>query len=97
MAYYLQIDGQLERTNQIFEFVVRYYICEYPDKSWVDLLPSLQWNLNNVYIRFIGMNPYKYLFGFKLESLTDCLIATFRISEDILEYKFIKKHLQKDA
>jgi len=43
------------------------------------------------------MNPYKYVFGFKLESLTDCLIATFQIWKDILEYKFIKKYLQKDT
>ncbi len=43
------------------------------------------------------MSLYKYLFGFKFESLANCLTAMFRIPEDILEYKFIKKHLQKNV
>ncbi len=43
------------------------------------------------------MNPYKYLFGFKLESPIDCLTAAFRTLENILERKFIKKYLRKDA
>src|SRR6266566_6719031 len=43
------------------------------------------------------MSPYKYLFGFKLESPADRLIAALRISEDILERRFIKEYLRKDA
>ena len=39
------------------------------------------------------MSPYKYLFGFKFELLTDRLIAALRILEDILERRFIKEHL----
>ncbi len=42
------------------------------------------------------MSPYKYLFGFKFESLANRLIAVLRIPEDILERRFIKEHLQKD-
>ncbi len=43
------------------------------------------------------MNPYKCLFGFKFESLTDCLTVALRTSEDILERRFIKEHLRKDT
>src|SRR6266566_3924476 len=43
------------------------------------------------------MSPYKYLFGFKLESPADRLIAALRASEDILEYRFIKEYLRKDT
>jgi hypothetical protein len=75
VAYHLQTDGQSERTNQIVELAIRYHVCEYPDKSWVDLLLSLQWNLNNAYIQPIGMSPYEYLFGFKIESPVDRLIG----------------------
>ena len=63
----------------------------------MDLLPSLQWNLNNVHIQPIGISPYKYLFGFKLESLINRLTAAFRTLEDILERRFIRKHLRKDV
>ncbi len=80
----------------MFELAIQYHTCEHPNRFWIDLLPSLQWNLNNVYTRPIGINPYKYLFGFKLESLTDCLTAMLQTPEDILERKFIKKHLRKD-
>ncbi len=43
------------------------------------------------------MNPYEYLFGFKFESPVDRLTAVLRTPEDILERRFIKKHLRKDA
>ena len=43
------------------------------------------------------MNPYEYLFNFKFESPADRLTAVFRIPEDILEHRFIKEHLRKDA
>src|SRR6266699_3810876 len=97
IVYYLQVDRQSERTNQTFELTIRHHVCEHLDGSWMDLLPFLQWNLNNVYIRFIGMSPYEYLFGFKLESPIDRLTTAFRTPEDILERKFIKEYLQKDV
>ncbi len=43
------------------------------------------------------MNPYKYLFNFKLESPIDCLTVALRTPKDILKRRFIKEHLQKDA
>ncbi len=57
---------------------------------------SLQWNLNNVYMRFIGMNLYKYLFKFKIEVFIDRL-TMFQVLENLLEHRFIKEHLRKDA
>src|SRR6266566_879311 len=80
----------------MFEFVVRHHVYKHPNKSWVDLLLSLQWNLNNAYIQPIGMSPYEYLFGFKFESPADCLTAALRVPEDILERRFIREHLRKD-
>ncbi len=43
------------------------------------------------------MNSYKYLFDFKFELSIDRLTTVFRILEDILKRKFIKKHLRKDV
>ena len=43
------------------------------------------------------MSLYEYLFGFKFESPIDRLTVAFRISEDILERRFIREHLRKNA
>ena len=43
------------------------------------------------------MNFYEYLFGFKFESPVDCLIAAFRIPEDILKRRFIREYLRKNV
>jgi len=43
------------------------------------------------------MSLYKYLFGFKIESPADRLTSVLRVPEDILERRFIKKYLRKDA
>ncbi len=43
------------------------------------------------------MNLYKYLFGFKFESPTNRLTTVLRTPKDILEYRFIKEHLRKNA
>ncbi len=63
----------------------------------MDLLPSLQWNLNNAHTRPIGMSPHEYLFGFKIESPADRLTSVLRAPEDILERRFMREHLRKDA
>ena len=43
------------------------------------------------------MSPHEYLFGFKIESPADRLILVLRAPEDVLERRFIREHLQKDA
>ena len=58
---------------------------------------SLQWNLNNVYIQSIGINPYKYLFKFKIESPIDRLVGNIIIPANVLKQHFIYKYLQKDV
>ena len=54
MAYDPQTDGQSERTNQTIEIVLRYYLHALydPDEptdpyDWVEVLPRLQFHLNN--------------------------------------------------
>jgi GT2 family glycosyltransferase len=45
-AFYLQIDGQTERVNQIMEVYLYYYI-NYKQNNWVELLPLAQYIYNN--------------------------------------------------
>ena len=96
-AFHPQGDGQSERTNQIIELAIRYHACAYPDRLWVDLLPSLQWNLNNAHTQPIGMSPHEYLFGFKIESPADRLVGNAMILASVLEQRFIREYLRRDV
>src|SRR6266566_5483338 len=96
-AWHPQADGQSERTNQIIELTIRHHTYEHPDRFWVDLLPSLQWNLNNAHTQPIDMSPYEYLFGFKIESPADRLIGTSKLPESALQQRFMREHLRRDA
>jgi len=53
--------------------------------------------LNNVYIQPIGINHYKYLFGFKIESPADRLVGNVRILASVLEQRFMREHLRRDV
>ncbi len=96
-AWHPQADGQSERTNQIIELAIRHHAYEHPDRFWVDLLPSLQWNLNNAHTQPIDMSPHEYLFGFKIESPADRLIGTSKLPESALQQRFMREHLRRDA
>src|SRR6266699_1402024 len=43
------------------------------------------------------MSLHEYLFGFKIESPVDRLTSVLRVPEDILERRFIREYLRKDA
>jgi transposase InsO family protein len=47
-AYYPQTDGQMERTNQILEDMLRAYALKY-GKSWDKSLPYAEFSYNNNY------------------------------------------------
>jgi len=42
------------------------------------------------------MNPYKYLFEYKIEVPADRLTNILQPPENVLQRRFIKKHLRKD-
>ena len=46
-AYYPQIDGQIERLNQILKQYFRHYI-NYTQNNWVALLPVIQFIYNAI-------------------------------------------------
>jgi len=97
-SYHPQSDGQSERTNQTVELAIRYHAYEHPDQPWVDILPSLQWNLNNSHTKPIGMSPHEYLFGFKIASPLDRLSgAQAKIPKDVTTMRYMREHLRKDA
>jgi hypothetical protein len=61
-AYHPQTDGQTERTNQIFEDMLRACALKY-GKSWDKSLPYAEFSYNNSYQASIKMAPYEALYG----------------------------------
>src|SRR5688572_13056005 len=61
-AYHPQTDGQIERTNQILEDMLR--ACALQDKmGWDKRLPYLEFSYNNSYQASLKMSPFEALYG----------------------------------
>jgi hypothetical protein len=61
-AYHLQTDGQMERTNQILEDILRVCALKY-GKSWDNSLPYVEFSYNNSYQDSMKMALYEALYG----------------------------------
>ena len=87
-AWHPQSNGQSEVKNKIAELAIRYHAYENPDEDWVDLIPALQWNLNNAHSRVI---PHEYLFGFKIAGPLDRLTGGSKEATDV---RFMRKTIE---
>jgi transposase InsO family protein len=63
-AYHPQTDGQIERTNQILEDMLRACVLKY-EKSWDKCLPYTEFSYNNSYQASIEMALYEALYGWQ--------------------------------
>ena len=61
-AFYPQTDGQLERTIQTLEDMLRACVLDFKD-SWEEHLPLVEFTYNNSYQASIQMTPYEALYG----------------------------------
>jgi hypothetical protein len=61
-AYHLQTDGQIERVNQILEYMLRACVMKNQD-SWDKNLPWTEFLYNNSYQESLKMAPFKALYG----------------------------------
>jgi hypothetical protein len=61
-AYHPQTDGQMERTNQILEDMLRACALKY-GKSWDKSLPYVEFLYNSSYQASIKMAPFEVLYG----------------------------------
>jgi hypothetical protein len=61
-AYHPHTDGQMERTNQILEGMLRACALKYR-KSWDKSLPYAEFSYNNSYQASIEMAPVEALYG----------------------------------
>ena len=56
-AFYLQTDGQTERTNTILEQYLQAYV-NYQQDNWVELLPMAEFAYNNSQQETIKNTPF---------------------------------------
>jgi hypothetical protein len=61
-AYHLQTDGQMKRTNQILEDMLRACALKYV-KSYDKSLQDAEFSCNNSYQASIEMAPFEALYG----------------------------------
>jgi transposase InsO family protein len=61
-AYHPQTNGQMERTNQILEDMLRACVLKY-GKGWDKSLPYAEFSYNNSYQASIEMAPFEALYG----------------------------------
>ncbi|GJU53814.1 putative reverse transcriptase domain-containing protein [Tanacetum coccineum] len=67
MTYYLETDGQSERTIQTLEDILRACVINF-GKSWVDHLSLVEFSYNNNYHASIKAAPFEALYGQKCRS-----------------------------
>ena len=65
-AWHPQADGQSKVKNKIAKLVIRYHAYKHPDEFWIDIILTLQWNLNSAHSRISDISLYEYLFRFKI-------------------------------
>jgi hypothetical protein len=56
-TYHPQTDGQRERVNQKFEYMLRMHVMHQP-KKWEDYLPLVEFSYKNGYQESLKMNPF---------------------------------------
>jgi hypothetical protein len=61
-AYHPLTDGQMERTNQVLEDMLRACALKY-GKSWDKSLPYVEFSYNNNYQASIELAPFEALYG----------------------------------
>ena len=85
-SYCPQTDGQIERVNQILEYMLRMHVMQQP-KKWEDYLPLVEFAYNNGYQKFLKMSPFEALYGSqcKIPIRWSNLVDRLTIRPDILK------------
>ena len=67
-TFHTQTDGQVERTIQTLEDMLRSCVIDFKG-SWDDHLPLIDFSYNNRYHSSISMAPFEALYGRRCRSL----------------------------
>ena len=86
-SYHPQTDGQTERMNRVLEDMLRHYISPKMD-NWDDMLPVLEFAINNSYQDSIRDTPFYANYG-KHPRLPDDIVRGGKRSRNPQAYDFI--------
>lgn len=100
-SYHPQTDGMSERKNQTVEIALRYHTVT-SDIPWMEIMPALQFSLNNMVSSPIGRSPNELTLGFKPLGPLDLLKKDVPLDKDALDtlrqlYQEEAKHLSDRA
>lgn len=65
-TYHSQTNEQFERTNQIVNIVIQYFLISHFDEDWIIVLLYLQFAMNNVISAIIKKNFNELMYDFKI-------------------------------
>ena len=75
-AYHPQTDGSNEKTNQMVEIALCFFVHALEDPSqWLQVLPRIQAIINNSSSSITGKTPKELAYGFTLQRFLDLLAA----------------------
>jgi hypothetical protein len=63
-TYHLELDGKIDRVNQVIEDMLRMYVMNKPSK-WEDYLHLVDFSYKNGYQTSLNMSPFEALYGRK--------------------------------
>jgi len=99
-AYHPQTDGQMERTIQSLEDLLRACVLE-QGVSWVECLPLIEFTYNNSFHSSIGMAPFEALYGRRCrtplcwyETGESALLGPDVVQETIEKVKMIQEKMK---
>lgn len=83
-AYHPQTDGTSERQNQTVEIAIRYHTAT-SDTPWIEIIPALQFNLNNSISSATERSPNELLMGMKPRGTLNILDRETKLDQDALD------------
>jgi hypothetical protein len=86
-AYHSQINDQFERTNQIVEIALRFFLTENSKTNWISAASLIQADFNNFLNVVIDLSSNEIIYEFKIKDTLFFLI-TVKI-ENLSQFKIL--------
>ena len=72
-AYHPQTDGQSGQTSRKVDIALRFWLTNNSDADWVDYLPRLRGNLNNLLNSSTGLSEDEIIYGCRVRDTLSSL------------------------
>lgn len=93
-SYHPQTDGQSERTNQVLEIALRFFLTSHPEKDWTAVIPVFQGGINNISNASTGHSPNEIVYRFRVR---DTLNSLLDLPQDLRLFRSIMRQEASDS